>query len=627
MKTSEILISTFVAAAAMSVPAFAETTNTEIDLTGDTYAGKRINVNKSSGTYTFALDKGSSIGTYTPSETQTYTVNVGSTTQLFFNSGSFGDFPLDIILNGAGCYNPNNTNQNNEEVASLRLHNGVAISGNITLAGTEDARIWASAAATVSGKVSSYAGSTSGLTLASAHSSAAQNLLTLTGGMEIAGGLCVEAFSSTKYAQLKLSKADDAETAPVYSAASLSGAGSLTIDTGVTFTTWAITGFTGTLSGAGTLALSNTAAQDNVSMDLSAFTGTLSLAGNKRLSFKDTAALSAEMKIDVSSGNQLFLATDGNRLGNLSAGVTIAGNGYGTKSGEYGAIRLHNGSVLSGKLTLSADAMVYASGNTAGNSLSGGIDAAGKTLTLYSDGANDILVSGAEGVNIGTLKFHNAATSAKFSVAGTIGSLTGAGSFTKDGAGTLTISDRNSSLFTGSVLISGGTLLAGAEYALGMDSSVTIDGGQLQIGEGVMIAVDNISVVLSDAYLNPSVTMLAEVDVSSNAAILGTEGGDSESIGGSVTVTADLAALSSIFTSVGQYDFQIIDADTVNVTKSTLTLDSDLESAFDSQGWEWSFSNGVLTVNVPEPSSFGLLAGAGVLALAVARRRRPCRKS
>lgn len=30
---------------------------------------------------------------------------------------------------------------------------------------------------------------------------------------------------------------------------------------------------------------------------------------------------------------------------------------------------------------------------------------------------------------------------------------------------------------------------------------------------------------------------------------------------------------------------------------------------------------------VPEPSSFGLLAGAGVLALAVARRRRPCRKS
>ncbi|MGN0860787.1 MAG: PEP-CTERM sorting domain-containing protein, partial [Candidatus Spyradosoma sp.] len=84
-----------------------------------------------------------------------------------------------------------------------------------------------------------------------------------------------------------------------------------------------------------------------------------------------------------------------------------------------------------------------------------------------------------------------------------------------------------------------------------------------------------------------------------------------------------------------------VDAGTASAHYMTLNFDVEEDGAtIKLQAEKWaaglapsylkSLQFAALTYNapsIPEPSAFGLLAGVGVLALAVARRRRPCRKS
>ena len=184
------------------------------------------------------------------------------------------------------------------------------------------------------------------------------------------------------------------------------------------------------------------------------------------------------------------------------------------------------------------------------------------------------------------------------------------GALTKVGAGTLTLSNANS--YSGGTTISAGTLVAGANSALGDASgAVTISGGQLSISQGVTLAQTAITIVLSDAY---------NTDVEGTIAAIA--GAGSLTTGTTITLekAADAVALALVTEAPQKYSYQIFDS-----TSSLVSVDwkFNLEGTA-WEGWEQSYdtTSGTLTLTIPEPSAFGLLAGVGALALVASRRRR-----
>ena len=175
------------------------------------------------------------------------------------------------------------------------------------------------------------------------------------------------------------------------------------------------------------------------------------------------------------------------------------------------------------------------------------------------------------------------------------------GKITKLGAGTLVLNAANT--FSGGVTINAGTVQAGNASALGT-GAVKIAGGQLSVAN-VSLNVSALEIVLSDKYKSG-------MD-GSVAAITGS---------GSITLNGNKINLSkgelASLTTVTEMTFKIADASiSSSFTKDNFTLGT---------GWDgWtitSYANGVITLSVPEPSMFGLLAGLGALALVGARRRR-----
>ncbi|MBP3301553.1 MAG: autotransporter-associated beta strand repeat-containing protein [Opitutales bacterium] len=187
--------------------------------------------------------------------------------------------------------------------------------------------------------------------------------------------------------------------------------------------------------------------------------------------------------------------------------------------------------------------------------------------------------------------------------------MAGPGKLVKDGAGTLALMKDSS--YSGGTTISAGTLVAGANSALGDASgSVTISGGQLSVSENVTLTQTAITIVLSDVYNTENTEKIAAI-----------AGAGAFADGTTITLdkAADAVALALVTDAPQKYSYQIFDS-TSSLVGTDWTFE--LGSAWD--GWAQSYdtTSGVLTLTIPEPSAFGLLAGLGALALVASRRKR-----
>ena len=179
------------------------------------------------------------------------------------------------------------------------------------------------------------------------------------------------------------------------------------------------------------------------------------------------------------------------------------------------------------------------------------------------------------------------------------------GSLQKTGAGTLLLSGDNK--YTGGTTISAGTLVAGSNSALGTNF-VKISGGKLEVSSGVTVS-NNITVVLGDTL---------------DAAVITGDGSLGEKITLDYAASAENVAL-ALATEETTKTYTLLSG----TVGSSLSMDSFELGTGWADGWKISgyvydseTRVGTLTLGIPEPSAFGLLAGVGALALVASRRRR-----
>ena len=308
--------------------------------------------------------------------------------------------------------------------------------------------------------------------------------------------------------------------------------------------------------------------------------GTLTLGGHDALGYNDSALATSATIIAQGEQDKIAKIVVADVSGGNAASLT-----------------------LSQKIQLKGNAELSATTGSRFNTLNG---------QVVATGTNNKISSNIELRKVFTVDVTNASDS--LTISGVMSAHTDdCGGITKTGAGTLTLSGGNTyatvsgaGKATSKTTISAGTLIAASQNALGQSSVDVASGAKLQIQAGLNV--------------NVGTTNSTTVALASGAKL--------------VIDFANATAKTGV-DSTTQKVFDIMTAAAFSVNGNTLS-DGDVTSAMsgyyeflnkgDMESWvaSWSLSNNTLslTMTVPEPSMFGVLASLGALALVGARRRR-----
>ncbi|MBQ8723899.1 MAG: autotransporter-associated beta strand repeat-containing protein, partial [Opitutales bacterium] len=339
-------------------------------------------------------------------------------------------------------------------------------------------------------------------------------------------------------------------------------------------------------------------AQASISGDfvVSAWSSTNGAA--KTLTLKEGATLNVSGTLADNSG--LNLTNDGTiNVGNLrlASGLNDTISGTGTINAA-GVLVDNNGTynVTVKRLNIGSSG-ITAQTNVWGYKLVFGdmtVGASADWKAESSDGLNGHVCLGA--TENGGTKFDTNGFSISIGTTLSDQSSNAVGALTKVGAGTLTLSNANS--YSGGTTISAGTLVAANASALGTGPVSVATDAKLGLVAGTTVTGVTGGIALSDG---------AKLVIDLSSKVGETETFTLDLITGT-TITFGETSLASNSSNVADTWYELSGWDKDGWT-STLNYDSASQTLS-------------LTMTIPEPSAFGLLAGVSALALVVARRKR-----
>ena len=320
----------------------------------------------------------------------------------------------------------------------------------------------------------------------------------------------------------------------------------------------------------------------------------------------------SEGELNINNGGKynthgIVMGVNDSSWGDRTSRALVSLNSGGTLNLGSGGIYNANNNKTAGEKTI----------NLAGGTL-GAFDSwsSEMAMTLARDSTSTVNTENSEGTNTG----HNITLSGK---------LSGAGALRKTGTGTLKLSGAND--YSGGTEIDTGTLVAANEKALGNGAVSVSSGAALQANAEITFstAAQTLTLVVGEAQVVPAVaTFSLRNSGASGTALVTAQNGGKITVTDAAKVYIDVSALAQNQALLGEAVSLSLAAESALEFNDT---NANIGWWNDAGAWtEWGIVNdytydsasGVLTLTIPEPSAFGLLAGLSALALVVSRRRR-----